>query len=357
MGPAARQPAAARLVPVGRLVHHDRTAAVRAPRRPARAAHRHRARRRRDDLHAGRDRRRAAGQGQRRAGAPRPGLAADAAHGRAAVRAPAWRRRLHPGAVARAHRHVRAAHAHLAGPRSGRAVQAALAGPDRRRAADDLGAGRRPAGAYSGHHAAGGGVRRPGHPRGGGRRAASGPTARLAGQQPAAAVVRGNPRRRRHPRRGSGLACQLADQGRRRVPAASGRLPAGTGAYLAQARVRDGEGAARAVRRPAARDRRADPRSRRGHRLRRGPPGRGGAGRLGHVAGGAALPELARHDQPDPARRDRRQRGALRAEHAGRCDRPERAGVRDRAAIRRRAGRPHACRRPARPRHRRDRRA
>ena len=52
--------------------------------------------------------------------------------------------------------------------------------------------------------------------------------------------------------------------------------------------------------------------------------------------------QLAGHDQPDPARRDGRQRGRVRAEHAGQRDRPERPGVRRRAAVRRGAGRPDA---------------
>jgi hypothetical protein len=58
--------------------------------------------------------------------------------------------------------------------------------------------------------------------------------------------------------------------------------------------------------------------------LRAAAPGRGGAGGLGGAAGGAAVPVLAGHDQPDPARRDGPQRGRVRAEHAGQRDRPER---------------------------------
>ncbi len=68
------------------------------------------------------------------------------------------------------------------------------------------------------------------------------------------------------------------------------------------------------------------------------------------VAGGAALRQLARPDQPDPAGRDSHQRGGVRAEHAGRRDRPERQGVRRRAAVRSRAGGPDAGGRPAGPR-------
>ena len=154
LGHAARQPLAAWLVPVGRLVLHHRAARVRGPRAAVRPAYRHRPYRCGGDLHPGPGARRAAGPGPCRpaGGIWRPCSAADAADGRHHVRPPARGRGVRPAAVRRAHRHRRAAHADLAGARPARRGphgQAALAGPGPRRAAADLGADRRPARAQS----------------------------------------------------------------------------------------------------------------------------------------------------------------------------------------------------------------
>ncbi len=165
-----------------------------------RAAHRHRAHRGGDDLHPRRAPRRAAGQGP---GVRPRGRAADAADGRPHVRSPARRRRLRPAAVPRAYRHGRAAPADLAGHRP---VPGTLVCARRGRAAADLGARRRSAGAPGGRAAAGGGVRDARGPR-----AVPRPAARRAGAgiptgEPARPLRRAVPGRGGHPGPGPGLA-------------------------------------------------------------------------------------------------------------------------------------------------------
>ncbi len=328
MGHAARQLLAARLVPVRRLVHHHRAAAVHAAGRAVRAAHRHRPYRRGDDVHPGGGPGRAAGPRRPGAGAPRRGPGADAADGRPGVRPPARRRRLRRAAVPRPPGHGRAAAADLAGPRPvpGRAgtpwrppgcCWPGCSSPTRWsswwawcrwwRCARCASPARSP------------GARTP-RPR-----------------RPAVELVRAVPGGGGHRRPGRGLAGRAAAPG---LPA-PGALPAGPAAHLAQARLRDREGPARAVRgqaRGAAR--RAG--------LRAAAPGRGGPGRLGRLAGGAALLALARPDQPGPAPRDGGQRGRVRAEHASQRDRPERAGVRRGPAVRGGPRGPDTGARPAR---------
>ena len=170
VGHAARQPPAARLVPVGRLLLPDRAAAVRAARGSHRPAHRHRARRGGDDLHAGRALRRPAGPGP--AGLPEPGrgrLAADGPDRRPHDCAAARGGCLRPAAVRRAHRHRGPADADLAGDRScqpgGAALPPGRPHPGRRRPAADLGAGGRPARARGGDRPARRGLRRARRPR------------------------------------------------------------------------------------------------------------------------------------------------------------------------------------------------
>ena len=158
MGHAARQPAAARLGAVGRVLLHHRTAAVHAAGADRRAERGHVPRRGGDDLHPGAAAGGDAGPGP---GVRPPGGAAGADRRRHHARPPARVRGLRPAADRRAHRHLGPAPGDLAGA-GPRPARVAAGRGDRDPA--DLGRDRRHAGARGRRAAARAGLRAARHP-------------------------------------------------------------------------------------------------------------------------------------------------------------------------------------------------
>ena len=263
VGHAARQPAAARLGAVGRVVLHHRAAAVHAAGADRWPEHRRVPRRGGDDLHAHPAARRDAGPRARdRPPRRRPGADRRRDHARPAARV----RGVHPAADRGAHRHVGPAAGDLAG--AGPGAPAVAAGRGGRDPAH-LGRGRRLTGPGPGLRA--------------GR-------ARLcAAPHPGPAVtesppVRALPRRRRGGGRGRLPGHRAADPRPGRLHPARGHVHDRAGQQVGGAGGRHLARAAVAVRRglpgPAAGPRPG---------LRRRAPGRGGAGRGRADPGGRAL--------------------------------------------------------------------